>query len=253
MNNLRDNFKSLSLILAQLMSFSLILFAFSHQASFAQTITFATVTECINYNGADKDDITKIIITEQITGTDYSAGSEWSKFRTLNTTYIALEDIEIQTNQAIPDGDNIALFYYNVAGSSDWLKSFSAPNVTTIGTNAFRNCYTLASVSFPNVATIGDRAFDVCSNLIEINFSNVTEIGIFAFANCDALETANFPKVQTIGNGVFGECNSLKDVNFPNVTEIGINAFVYCPALEKVSLGTGFTTPTEIEFGVGYW
>ena len=79
----------------------------------AETVEFNTVTEALNWTG-DKATVTKLVITGTISGDDYSASSEWSKFRTLDETFPNIEAVEILTDQDIPDFDETnqcSLFY----------------------------------------------------------------------------------------------------------------------------------------------
>ena len=80
-----------------------VLFCSYNFTAFSQAaVEFETITEALNYTG-DRDAVKKLIITGTISGNDYSATSEWSKFRTLDTTFPNLEDVEILTSQDIPD------------------------------------------------------------------------------------------------------------------------------------------------------
>ena len=137
----------------------------------AETATFNTVTEALNYTG-NKATVTKLVITGKISGKDYSESSEWSKFRTLNETFPNIEEVEILTNQDIPDyqSEQGGLFVYGAWQGSDWLKNFSAPNVKKIGNNAFRYCSNLTSVNFPLIAFIGENAFYNCQKLVSATF-----------------------------------------------------------------------------------
>jgi len=198
------------------------------------TLTVRTITEALNYSG-DSNTITKLIITGSIAGNDYSVGSEWSIFRTLNETFPNIEAVEILTDQDIPDSYHpnngarvIGLFYDSQVFHlpPNWLKHFSAPNVKKIGKHAFMRCGGLVSVNFPNAIIIADLAFQY-----------------------SALVSADFPNVTTIGGNAFIMCHSLKSVNLPLVTKIEF-AFFDCPMLTSVSLGTGFTEPTTIDFGI---
>jgi hypothetical protein len=192
-----------------------------------------TITEALNYSG-NSNTVTKLIITDSIVGNDYSAESEWSKFRTLNDFFSNIETVEILTDQDIPDSYYpesarvVGLFYdskiYHLP--PNWLKHFSAPNVKKIGKHAFMRCGGLVSVNFPNAIIIADLAFQYST-----------------------LVSADFPKATTIGGNAFIMCGSLKSVNLPVVTKIGF-AFYDCPMLTSVSFGTGFTEPTTIDFGI---
>ena len=235
----------------------------------AETLTVRTITEALNYSG-DKNTVTKLIITDFIAGNDYSVGSEWNKFRTLDETFPNIEALEILTDQNIPDFDETnlhSLFCWTeyvpdswlghyVNHSSKWLKTFSAPNIKnissrvfaycenlinvnfplaeTIGEFAFYNCSDLISVDFPLTQTIGHSAFWSCSKLTSINFPIAKTIESMAFCYCENLDTVSFPLVQTIGYDAFSTCYSLVSLNFPLVQTIGSSAFSNCTGLISV-------------------
>jgi len=240
----------------------------------AETKTFNTVTKALNYTG-NKATVKKVIITGKISGSDYSASSEWSKFRTLDTTFSNIEAVEILTNQDIPDYDTTnrcSLFYLREQTMElKWLKNFSAPNVKYIGKRAFYECSNLTTVNFPSVKTIENRTFWGCKNLTTVNFPLVTTIGNNTFYKCSNLTSVKFPLVTTIGNNAFSDCENLTSINFPSVTTIKEDAFYGCENLTTVNFpsitsieedafsgcknlvsatfGTGFKTKTEIQFG----
>ena len=71
------------------------------------------------------------------------------------------------------------------------------PNsVTTIGEDAFYECYALTSITIPNsVTTIGDGVFWDCDGLTNVTIPNsVTTIGHDAFYGCDALTSITVSK-----------------------------------------------------------
>ena len=112
--------------------------------------------------------------------------------------------------------------------------------VTTIGTNAFINCYELASVDIPSsVTSIGESAFCNCSGLTSVTIPNsVTNMGESAFSNCTGLTSVTLPNsLASISTMLFNNCTSLTSVEIPNsVTSIGNVAFGYCTALTSVTL-----------------
>ena len=101
--------------------------------------------------------------------------------------------------------------------------------VTTVGNNAFRECYSLSSVSLPNtITTIGDYAFCDCSQLYTISLpQEVTSIGNGAFTGCINLNSVNnLNNVTSIGASAFADCRNLYSIIIPNTVEvIGANAF----------------------------
>ena len=118
--------------------------------------------------------------------------------------------------------------------------------VTSIGNDAFTQCYGLRSVTIPSsITTIGRRAFSDCSSLTSINIPNsVTSIGDGAFGNCSSLTSVNIPNgITSIGSGVFGGCSSLTNINIPSgVTGIGSGAFQSCTGLTNINIPNGVTS-----------
>ena len=87
--------------------------------------------------------------------------------------------------------------------------------VTSIGTEAFRECTGLTSVTIGNsVTSIGGRAFEGCEGLTSVTIGNsVTSIGYFAFAGCSGLTSVTIPNsVTSIGSDAFYKCQGLKKV-----------------------------------------
>ena len=219
-----------------------ILFCSYNFTAFSQaTVEFETITEALNYAG-DRDAVKKLIITGTISGDDYFEDSEWSKFRTLDTTFPNIEDVEILTSQDIPDWDTrswAGLFSYlnenNRSRGSEWLKNFSAPNTKGIGVAAFSDCENLTTINFPLATAIGYYAFAYCENLSSADFPLVTEIGDEAFEGCIGLTSINFPLAKTIKDRTFLNCMNLSSIDFPLVTTIGDGAFEGCDNLLSIN------------------
>ena len=115
------------------------------------------------------------------------------------------------------------------------ITSITLPSsITSIGTNSFKNCKSLATVTAPGLQQVGDGAFEGCSNLTTVDFlETVQSIGNNAFENCSKL--ANIPSmdnVQFIGANAFKDCSSLTNINLPSgLLNIGDNAFSGCDNL----------------------
>lgn len=118
--------------------------------------------------------------------------------------------------------------------------------VTSIGEEAFADCYSLASANIPNsVTSIGGYAFYGCVGLTSINIPNsVTSIGESAFADCTGLTTISISKsIYNINTGVFWNCSSLSSVIIPDgITSIGVNAFSGCSSLNSISIPKSIKT-----------
>ncbi len=135
--------------------------------------------------------------------------------------------------------------YYGSGTGTPWYNMYEKitatvidSGITTIGSNAFRNCTSLTSVSIPgSVATIGAFAFRNCDGLTNMTIPNgVTTIGDSALFDCDGLTSVTIPNsVTAICGEVFAHCGHLTSVTIPDsVITIGNLAFYRCDRLTKV-------------------
>ncbi len=114
--------------------------------------------------------------------------------------------------------------------SFDNLRSFSAPEATTIGDNALFECSSLETISVPKATTVGRSAFNDCDALVNITLPAATQLGVSVFRNCDVLTT----------------------ISLPLATKIDDSAFRDCAALTTIEIGTGYTSePTSSEIAIG--
>ena len=85
-----------------------------------------------------------------------------------------------------------------------------------------------------SVTSIGSEAFKNCSKLTSVTFSNtLTTIGNNAFENCTGLLSVKIPtSVTTIGDKAYYNCKGLQYIVIPNsVTNVGEVQFLYCDDL----------------------
>jgi hypothetical protein len=124
--------------------------------------------------------------------------------------------------------------------------------VTTIGVNAFLNCYSLTSVTLgTNLATIGDYSFYNCTNLAGVTIPNsVTNIGGWAFLSCGSLTSVTIgTNVASLGKSAFAGCGQLGGVVIPNsVTSLGDYAFSGCKRLTNLTIGAKVTGIPDYAF-----
>jgi len=93
-------------------------------------------------------------------------------------------------------------------------------NVTTIGDNAFENCTKLTYVSIPNVTTIGTYAFKGCTNLADVVLPELNEVSIGMFYGCTKLVNVS-SGASSVRKHAFYRCTSLPSITLPNVTSVG--------------------------------
>lgn len=108
---------------------------------------------------------------------------------------------------------------------------FTAWNITTIGKGAFAYCsYKTEFILGSNVSSIGEDAFYNCYNLSYITIpQKVKTINKNTFAYCSELQNVYFAgNIEKIDNSAFESCSSLNDISFPNSLKyIGDYAFMY--------------------------
>jgi len=229
----------------------ILLFILARPMFSQDVIEFRTITEAYDWASIteleDREEIKKIIFTDSIQGDDYNPEtSEWYWFRYLYELFPNIEEVEVLTDQDIPDHEGGVYIDGGFFTGALWLKYFSAPFIKYIGRSAFEHCQKLEAINMPIVEIIGHKAFYYCISLLKVDFPNVTKIMYGAFMYCRKLEAINMPEVTEIGVAAFSDCSSLVAVNFPVVTSIGEFSFTDCEKLTTVSLGTGFTESTMI-------
>lgn len=102
--------------------------------------------------------------------------------------------------------------------------------ITSIGREAFLECYGLTSATISSdITIIGSAAFASCTGLTSINIpSGVTSIGESVFYMCGKLKSIVIPNsVTSIGDYAFDGCSSLTSItsNAMTAPSLGYNAF----------------------------
>ncbi len=133
------------------------------------------------------------------------------------------------------------------------ITSITIPDsVTSIGNYAFEDCSSLTSITIPDsVTSIGNYAFEGCSSLTSITIpDSVTSIGDWAFSGCTSLTSITIPdSVTSIGNYVFEGCSSLTSITIPNsVTTIGEGTFETCTNLTSITIPKSVTSIGDYAF-----
>ena len=168
------------------------------------TLIPKTITENGIYNAssdnADGYDVVTVDVPERNTLDEYFA----------NTLEVA----------NIPSARSIAQGLFDAKSN---LVNVIMPNVTSIGSTAFRGCTNLALTSLPSgVTSIGGSAFYSCANLALTSLpSGVTNISTNAFYGCRNLALTSLPSgVTNISTNAFYGCKSIPFLDFSNFTNI---------------------------------
>ena len=119
-------------------------------------------------------------------------------------------------------------------------------SVTSIGSNAFSNCFSLASITIPmDITSIAGNAFSACYSLVSITIPrDVTSIAGTTFSACYSLTSIMIPSsVTSIGSSAFQNCYNLASIIIPSsVTSIGASMFTKCYSLASIIIPIGVTS-----------
>jgi hypothetical protein len=194
-------------------------------------LTISKITDLSSISDVEKSYITTLIITG--TSPDDIADIKDIDDNLPHIANIVLSDY----NGAIPNE-----LFYDGSGCQ-WLESFSAPEATTIGYAAVRDCSSLQSVNLPEATKIGYSAFWNCSSLQSVNLPLAETIGDGAFSESRSLKSINLPLAETIGHFAFVDCFSLESVYLEKATSIGEGAFWNCgSSLTDITFGAKITS-----------
>ena len=181
-----------------------------------------------------------------------------------------------------PDNVSVTITDYptDATGAIEIPAIIDGRSVTSIGSEAFRDCTGLTSVTIGNsVTSIATSSFIDCTNLTSIvvavdnlNYSSigplllnkngtvliagagvsgdftipdsVTSIGNQAFWGCSDLTSVTIgDSVTSIGFQAFKKCSGLTSITIPDsVTSIGDYAFQECTGLTSVTIGDSITS-----------
>jgi len=212
------------------------------------------------YRVAVLDLVTPVLILtfDNITNADILVGdstnvSDWNTFFDLPTLGSPFASVSVVGNQVnLIGGSDIkvkpGLMFDDVDSPTTFLISIIDTGcVTSIGGDAFSQCYSLTTISFSKCDTLYGHqdspygywgCFGDCPNLVDVNLPSVIDvIGDECFTNCSNLVNVNMPKLERLtGSCLFCDCISLTSVSLPSLVETGISLFAGCTSLTSVSL-----------------
>ena len=103
---------------------------------------------------------------------------------------------------------------YKPAGMDTIVSVILPSTATSIGEDAFRNCWNLTDITMPDsVVSIGRGAFSYCTGLTSVTIGNgVLWIGFEAFLGTGLTSVTIPASVTEIGDATFGNCSSLERI-----------------------------------------
>ncbi len=118
-------------------------------------------------------------------------------------------------------------------------------NITSLGTDAFRNVYGLTEVIWNHTPeTLGGGTFYSCNKIETVTFNDDIAIPGYMFYFNSKLATVNVnADVTSVGEHAFNSCSLLDDLSFISpATSIDANAFANCTGLTDVVLPAGLVS-----------
>lgn len=223
------------------------------RAEFTDLLPLAA-SEIIAYDAEKAATVTRLSVSGDLT--DEVTAAIFDKFQ--NLLFLELTDAK-----AIPDN-----FMYDAgsrAPKQTKLEELNAPEVTSVGVNAFRNSVltavnnsSLRTVHLPKVQTIGERAFSdlwtleeagsaffYCGGPTSISLPKLKTAGESCFAYSTKLTQIDIPNVEKLEKMAMYACNGLLSFSGEKVESVGAQCFERCYALKEVSF------PAATAFGSG--
>ena len=185
----------------------------------------STVQQALN-KIKDKNSVKEFVVNGEVKGEDWLILRNLNK-QLPNVEAITLNDaVTITTRAFLPDDVN----------ENTWLKSFKAPKVTELHSEALYGCKKLVNVELPETSRLGKFSFGFCESLTSITLNKIKEVSEKCFYNCINLQSFNFPSLERIGSASFMGCNSLKSISLTQIKEVPDDCFSNCTSLEIIDL-----------------
>jgi hypothetical protein len=229
-----------------------------------KTDTFTVTVVCTNHNWSNWTKTKTATVTEDgeetatcsICGTigettrfsgEYATGTAGLAYDLIdnNTAYRVRKGTVTNNTVHIPA-------YHRPNASSQYLP---VTEITTDGGGygAFFNTAITAIYIPASVTTISSNTFWQCTSLATVTFAEGSQLQtIQGFTECSSLTAITIPaSVTSIGNRAFSQCTSLTgSITIPaSVTSIGSDAFYNCSSLTNITIGAGVTAIGENAFG----
>jgi hypothetical protein len=153
------------------------------------------------------------------------------------------------------DGGSVPMTWGSNVFNNSAVSNLHLPNtLTTIGTQAFSNCYSLAKLDLSNTSLTDTNTYIAynCSALTQVLFpSTLKKVGNYAFRNCTLLSSIAWDSdLASIGDYSFYGCSynaslpglTTLDLSGTSVTSLGSHAFTGDSYLSTVKLPATLNT-----------
>lgn len=151
----------------------------------------------------------------------FDAGFE-SGFERGYAEYEALESLLIAGTRTSYNNKQQKSIYAYCFYQHPNLTTVDVPNVTSIGKNAFTQCYKLQRVKLPKLTSMGSDAFSYCSKLTYADIGNANIVA-WTFASCGVLTTVVLRKTS-------GVCNLANTNAFSSTPIASGKGYIYVPS-----------------------
>jgi hypothetical protein len=180
---------------------------------------------------SDKSSVKSLVVNGDLTSED------WLLLKEIRVHLPAIENITL--NDVVVVKRDIFAYKDGMTWITNrWLKTFSAPQATTIEDLAFTYCEGLTSFSAPQVKKIGYMAFADCGEITSFDFPKTKEAGEQAFYGCEKLTIISIPELSELKDELFHSCRSMTSIDLPKVVKINHQIFRNCDNLTQIKLGT---------------
>ncbi|MBR6911899.1 MAG: leucine-rich repeat protein, partial [Candidatus Methanomethylophilaceae archaeon] len=209
------------------------------------TVTDLVIPETVSYNGKqymvteiekeafmNNDTLTSVTIPKYVTKIGIKAFEYCKNISLCNFNAAACGDLDSSASLKMGCGKT---------GSTTELTVIIGDEVTKVPAYAFMDNYTVRSVIIgPNVTSIGTSAFRSADNLITLDLSNASKLesfGSYAFMDdkkLQAVDLASIP-LKSIGANAFANCYEITNLTFKKtITTLGNDAFENCSKIESI-------------------
>ena len=121
--------------------------------------------------------------------------------------------------------DRVLYLHQGALTYNKGLEEVDFPNVNTIWTLCFENCWSLDSVNLPSVKMLQNYGLQSCYKLADVSLPSMTETKTNIFRYSPLVGIVSAPNVKTVNSYAAGEFESAAGFDFTEKITIATNAF----------------------------